>query len=357
MRILILHMTLGLSNRGSEVTTDLFATELSKKNEVLVLQSGKVDHDRYKAQQVYPLAKAPVAAPINLLMKLAFRLSLDPRSRCVAHFTRAALPHIQKFNPEIIIATNGVVQLRIIKAYFPKVKIVTFGHAGIGFDDANTLALAPDLFVALTPQALNWAKQLAPKSTRIIHIPNPIAPAYVGARRGSPKNLDLPRPIVLTVGSLTSYKNIDQVIKAVSSVQASFLLIGDGEDSDNISELLSHFPGEFRWLKSVDPTDMPNYYQGSDIFCFVPNPQEAFGRVYLEAMAAGLPIVASNDPIRRSLIGEQGIYVDPHDTAEITQGISDAHQLGRQDYSAQLKPYLLKNVVKQIEGEFNDLIS
>ncbi len=35
MRILILHMTLGLSKRGSEVTTDLLSTKLSKKHDVL----------------------------------------------------------------------------------------------------------------------------------------------------------------------------------------------------------------------------------------------------------------------------------------------------------------------------------
>lgn len=347
-------MTLGLSKRGSEVTTDLFATELSKKHDVLVLQSGKVDHHNYIATQIYPLSEAPIAAPTNLLSKLAFRLSLDPRSRSVARFTRAALPHIKKFNPDIIVATNGMVQLRIINAYFPKVKSVVFGHAGIGFDDANTLSLAPDLFVALTPQALVWAKQLAPKSTRVVHIPNPISP--VGSRHASTSHIDLPRPIVLTVGALSSYKNIDQVIKAVSRVQASLLLIGDGEDSDQISSLLSSFPGEFKWLKSVEPSEMPSYYNSSDIFCFVPDPQEAFGRVYLEAMAAGLPIVASDDPIRCNLIGEQGIYVDPNDLAAITQGISDAHQKGRCDYRAQLKPYLLTNVVKQIEGAFDDLI-
>ncbi len=347
-------MTLGLTSRGSEISTSLVAKALSKEHSVLMLQSG-ANHNDFPTKRVYPLTVAPKAAPSSVFDKILFRIALDQRSRAVTKFTRACLPHIRSFKPDIIVATNGASQLRIIKAYFPSIKTVCFGRAGIGFDDANTLSLAPDLFVALTPQALNWAKQLAPKSTHIIHIPNPITP--VGSRSGSTKNLDLPRPIVLTVGALSSYKNIDQVIKAVSSVQASLLLIGDGEESEKVTNQLSSFPGDFRWLKSVEPTDMPSYYSSSDIFCFVPDKQEAFGRVYLEAMAAGLPIVASDDPIRRELIGEQGIYVDPHDTTAITKGISDAHQLGRQDYSDQLKPYLLKNVVKQIEGAFYDLIS
>jgi glycosyltransferase involved in cell wall biosynthesis len=89
----------------------------------------------------------------------------------------------------------------------------------------------------------------------------------------------------------------------------------------------------------------------------VPDSQEAFGMVYLEAMAAGLPIVATDDEIRRSIVGKQCIYVDPQSESALSEAILQATKLGRINYKAELKPYSLPSVVKLIEENFYALIS
>lgn len=351
MKIIFLHLTMGLVERGSEISTDLLASELAKKHDVLVIQSGPAGPKPYRLKRVMPLNKAPAPAPRTLLDKLSSRLYLDTASFQIRRFTRAALPTITQFAPDIIVSTNGSPQLRILQGQALQAKVVTFGRAGMGYHDQDTLASNPDLFIALSEPARLWALKLSGGRTKVVYLPNPVV-----SLSPPPLDLALSSPVVITVAALSRYKNINQVISAISSTPASLLLVGDGEERDTISSMLSSLATEFRWIKHLGQAELPSHYASAQVFCFVPDPQEALGRVYLEAMAAGLPIVASDDPIRRSLIGAKGIYVDPHDPASIARGINQALKLGKLDYSHQLKPYALNRVVSQLEKELHDLI-
>ena len=351
MRIAFLHLTMGLTDRGSERVVAQLATALSNRHQVLVIQAGPVSPQAYQVKRVYPLKQAPETAPAHLLSKLLFRLQLDPNSRAVVQFTSAALSPLSRFAPDVIVAINGPLQVRILRGRTPWAKIVTFGHAGIGYHDLATLSERPDLFIALTPTAKVWADQHARSHTRVVYIPNPVLTA-----RAKPRALSLQQPTVICVGALSKYKNITQVISAVRLTHVSLLLIGDGEERESIESELSTLPNDFCWVKHVPPAEIASYYAAGSAFCFVPDSQEAFGLVYLEAMAQGLPVVASYDQIRRDLIGQQGIYVDPCNVQDIAMGINAAIQLGKLDYSAELKPYELKTVVSQIDKELHDLI-
>ncbi len=350
MRIAFLHMSMGLVDRGSEVVVDQIASALAKKHDIILFHSGKLTSKPYRTKRILPLESAPSPAPKNVVDKILFRLQLDVSSRTVRTFTRAAIAPLRRFNPDIVVAINGAPQVRILQGQALKTRIVAFGHAGPGYHDESTLRAHPDLFIALTPFAKDWAAQINPM-VKTLYIPNPLP-----SKSAKKLDLDLPHPVVLTVGALSRYKNILPVIQAVKVLQASLLLIGDGEQFREVAAELNSFPGDFRWLRHVDPAMMSAYYASADIFCFTPDPQEAFGRVYLEAMSAGLPIVASDDPIRRDIIGPEGIFVDPHDVAAIREGIQAAHLKGRIDYSAMLQPYQLKTVIRQIEGAFHAVI-
>jgi len=351
MKIVFLHMTMGLESRGSEVSTDLLATELAKKHEVLVIGSGPISKRTYTTKRVYPLSSAPSPAPVGLIGKIRSHLYLDDASLKVKQFTIESLPLIREFHPDMIIATNGLPQLYVLRGEVSKAKIVVFGRAGMGYHDRDSLRTGPDLFIALSEQAANWAKGLGGHKTRVVYIPNPIR-----VTKAQKIDLKLKNPVVMCVGALSKYKNVDKVIEAVRLTNASLLLIGDGEEREGVQQSLSTLPNEFRWIRHVDPSELPSYYGSADVFCFVPDEQEAFGRVYLEAMVAGLPIVASYDHIRRAIVGQQGIFVNPRDVSDIAMGINTAIQLNKLNYSDELKEYELKTVAAQIEKEFHDLI-
>ena len=70
--------------------------------------------------------------------------------------------------------------------------------------------------------------------------------------------------------------------------------------------------------------DMPKVYRSCDLFTLPSWGREAFGIVYLEAMASGLGVVAPDDPSRREIVGDAGILVDVSDSNKYAQAIKAA---------------------------------
>lgn len=353
MNIIFLHLHQGLVDRGLERVVDLYGTELCKNHTVTILQSGPdVAGKPYAVKRLFPLSTPPQAAPQNLFEKLLFRLELDPNSLAVRDFTKEAIPLIKKLNPEIIIACNGATQVRLLRATLPTLPLAVFGAAGLGHDDIKTLLAGPDLYIALTQVGADWAKQFKRNQTKLVVIPNPV----VINKPKMKSKLALPKPIVLTVGALTHYKHIVDLAESIIDLPVSHVIIGDGEEAGVLQRVLSSRAFDFRWIRHVEPVDLPNYYAQADVFCFTPDSREAFGNVYIEAMASSLPIVATDDPVRREIIGPKGFYVKIGDKQALRDAIVNAANQGKTDYSKELKSYDVKTVTKQLESVLYDLI-
>jgi glycosyltransferase involved in cell wall biosynthesis len=75
---------------------------------------------------------------------------------------------------------------------------------------------------------------------------------------------------------------------------------------------------------------MPSVYRAADLFVY-PNPRyESFGIVFLEAMASNLPVIATDDPIRREIVGKAGLFIDSNDPSSITNAIKKALKINWQ---------------------------
>ncbi len=78
---------------------------------------------------------------------------------------------------------------------------------------------------------------------------------------------------------------------------------------------------EFRgYVTDHDDTQLPPIYSETDIFV-LPSLREGFGFVLLEAMASGIPIVASDVSAIPEVIGNSGILVPPRDAKALANAL------------------------------------
>lgn len=216
---------------------------------------------------------------------------------------------------DVIIPTNGRFQVMICRkiTWLTGAKMIVSGQSGIGWDDKLNLLSFPNAFIALSSLAFDWAKRFNP-FVRVEKIPNGVDLDKFNFK-GQAFKVGLKKPIILSVGAFTTQKRLDLVIKAVVSLKnVSLLLVGaDGESKKSIEKLGRESLGDRFKMLSVDYNDMPSIYGAADMFTLPSVSSESFGNVLVEAMASGLPVVASDDPIRREIVGDAGLFVDPKD--------------------------------------------
>lgn len=119
--------------------------------------------------------------------------------------------------------------------------------------------------------------------------------------------------ILLFVGSmepLHEYKNVDLLIKtfARESVVDRLVLVGSGENRAEYQQL-AHDEGvgdQVDFPGYVPEADLPMYYSTADAFV-LPSTFDSFGIALVEAMACGTPVVATDLPGVREVVGTGGV--------------------------------------------------
>ena len=134
-------------------------------------------------------------------------------------------------------------------------------------------------------------------------------------------------PVIITVGRLEDQKGIDILLTAASLVlhdhrDCHFLIVGDGCDRAALESQATqlgiansvHFVGQ--------RADVPNLLKASTAFV-LPSRWEGMSNALLEAMAAGLPVVATAVEGSTELIrsGETGLLVSPSQSEDLANAI------------------------------------
>ena len=135
--------------------------------------------------------------------------------------------------------------------------------------------------------------------------------------------------ILLCVGNLEPRKGLDILIKAMPKIlknvqDTKLVFVGNGVMRNELKKLTERLGivKHIKFVGFVDKSEKVLYYKSADVFVH-PSMYEIFGIVNLEAMACGVPIVASKvggvpDVVKD---GENGLLVPPKDSEALADAI------------------------------------
>lgn len=176
--------------------------------------------------------------------------------------------------------------------------------------------------------------------------------------------------VLLFVGGLDSahyFKGLDILLKAISTISLpiSLNIIGDGELKKQYQQQASqlNISKSVNFLGRVSEDELIQQYQNADILILPSiNSHEAFGLVLIEAMACGLPVIASNLIGVRSVFndGKEGLICEPANVKDLNEKIisliSDENKRLKMSYAARKlveKKYAWEKVADQVLDEFS----
>ncbi|AKM83681.1 hypothetical protein A2422_02285 [Candidatus Woesebacteria bacterium RIFOXYC1_FULL_31_51] len=235
---------------------------------------------------------------------------------------------------DLIIPTNGRLQAILVRiiTWLKRSKVVISGQSGKGLDDRINLCTFPNYFVALSSKALNWARKVNP-FVKLVYIPNGVD-INKFKPEGEKFKTNLKSPIILSVGAFTEQKRHGLVIDAVSKLDNVSLIIagGGGNLKDELEIKGNKLLGSNRFQIIEMPYEkMPEVYRSVNLFTLASTPTESFGNVIVEAMATNLPVVVTNDPIRKEISGDAGLFADPEDIDSYSKELEKALSLNWED--------------------------
>jgi glycosyltransferase involved in cell wall biosynthesis len=123
-------------------------------------------------------------------------------------------------------------------------------------------------------------------------------------------------PIVLSVGAVQKRKNTARLIEAFRAMPAPWKLVLAGSAGFGAEGILTKAGPRVEVTGYLTDEQLAALYARASIFAF-PSLDEGFGIPVLEAMSAGVPVIASNTSALPEVCGEAAIFVDPLDVDQL----------------------------------------
>ncbi len=176
-------------------------------------------------------------------------------------------------------------------------------------------------------------------------------------------------PRLGTVGLLNAAKGHHVLLHAFSDLAGDFpkarlAIVGEGELRSPLESLLKELGLEGRAFLAGYREDVPSLLKEMD--CFVlPSLWEAMPYVLLEAMAAGVPVVATDVNGSRDIVrhGETGLLVPPDDPQALAAALAEllwnparAESMARAALRRVFKEYSIEKMLDRVEGVYRDVL-
>jgi glycosyltransferase involved in cell wall biosynthesis len=232
---------------------------------------------------------------------------------------------IRTENPDVIFSFMWEQNLiACILNFFLRIKIIVSEHASISntFNDlfhstskkkllyslVRTLYGQADHILSVSAGLKEELINLGLSSAKISVIHNPVDLTLIEKLKAEPIGSE--EPYILFAGRLVKQKNIPLLIGAFNmiknNINANLVILGDGEEEDNLKRLTIQLNLEGRIIFKKFMTNPYKYMANAEVFV-LPSSYEGFGNVLIEAMACGTPVVSTRCPHGPDEIIEDGI--------------------------------------------------
>jgi len=168
--------------------------------------------------------------------------------------------------------------------------------------------------------------------SRVHVVPNPVDLATVASASQEPLEATLEadwrRPVIVAAGRLAEAKNYPLLIEALAilreQIPASLFILGQGDQEPALRRMIQD-RGLDACVHLCGFRDNPwKYIARADVFALTSR-YEGFGNVLVEAMACGVPIVATSSPGTRDIVssGADGLLVERHEPAAVAAALAE----------------------------------
>ena len=155
-----------------------------------------------------------------------------------------------------------------------------------------------------------------------------VVPLGVESPQTAPRELRARGRTIGYAGRLADHKGVDVLLEAVAGLSDTELVVagaGPAEAALHDRAARSDLAGRVRFLGPLQGEALAAFYQGLDVLA-VPSRTtaawvEQFGRVAVEAMAYGVPVVASDSGALPDVVGDAGLLVPPDDAVALREAL------------------------------------
>lgn len=169
-------------------------------------------------------------------------------------------------------------------------------------------------------------------------IPSKVIPPGVDTRAFAPAAADRIRiraargwddevPVIGFAGRFVPEKGLSVLAETLMRLTRPWraLFVGGGPELPRLQALSAAFPGRVSIATAVPHDEMPAHFNAMDVLCApsqtTPKWREQFGRMLIEAMACGVPVIASDSGEIPHVVGDVGILVSERDVPGWTAAV------------------------------------
>lgn len=177
--------------------------------------------------------------------------------------------------------------------------------------------------------------------------------------------------VIGSIGRLHPSKGYETLLRSIPCVKQRFpgvklIIVGTGREKDNLERLSAQLgvSSEVDFLGAKRPSEIPRLLKTLDLFVLASN-WEGFGLAAVEAMASGLPVVATDVGGLSEIVedGRTGFLVPPGEprmlaekVVHLLQNPDLRRQMGKRGRIRARALFSLEDMIKKLEAMYRDLL-